>query len=304
MNLRDLQYLILVADHLSFRKAAQAAHVTQPTLSNQIRKLEQDLGVTLFERDNRNVAVTPQAEGIIAEARQMLRHAETIKDIAAGYHDPLSGTFRLGVIASLSPFFSPGLLSQLTQAAPRLSVHLHEGLTQDLEARLQARQLDAIITATEPVESSFVSLPLFREPFLIALPKTHRLAKAERVNVDDLKQDGILLLEEGHCLRDQVLPFCRARGLDDAPLGASSLMTLIHMVKHGLGVTFLPATAVTEMADGCRVKIMQGRPAYRDIRLVVRKNFPRLKAAELVAATCQSLYKSLSGRNSIKAGKA
>lgn len=293
MNLRDLQYLVLLAEQKSFRKAAMMANVTQPTLSNQIRKLEEELGILLFERDNRNVAVTSGGEAILDEARQVLNHANAMRDIAAGYHDPLSGSFRLGVIASLSPFFSPALLGQLAHDAPRMPVHLFEGVTQDLETKLLDRQLDAIITATEPVDPSLQTTPLFREPFMIALPTRHPAAKKDRVYIEDLAEDEILLLEEGHCLRDQILPFCRTNTVQEQNLGASSLVTLINMVKQGLGVTFLPITAVTDDLKGCRVRVMGGRPAYRDVRLVTRKNFPRTQAAALVAYASQGLFKKL-----------
>lgn len=293
MNLRDLEYLVALADTGHFRRAAEAVNVSQPTLSGQIRKLEAFLGVTLFERDSRNVALTSAGEAILAEARAALAHAATIRDIANAYRDPLVGPFRLGIIETLGPFLAPELLAQVTKAAPRLELILQEALTDHLIAHLHAHELDAALIATPPGEDDLRDIPLFDEPFLLAHAPGHPLARIESPTLRDIAAGNLLLLIEGHCLRDQALALCSATSVD-ARVKATSLMTLMRLAAVGAGTTLVPALAAP-FAEGLRLRPLPEGGASRRVRLVARRNYPRgraldvLAAAARAAAQCQSL---------------
>ncbi len=282
MNLRDLRYLVALAETRHFRLAAEAVNVSQPTLSGQIRKLEQTLGVLLFERDSRNVALTPAGEAVLVEARAVLAHAAAIGDIAGAFRDPLAGRFRLGVIASLGPFLAPALLSQLGLDAPRLEVVLSEGLTDPLLAALRARELDAALIATTPEGGDLALEALFEEPFLLAHAPGDPLALIDRPSLADIAQGRLLLLQEGHCLRDQALALCKADSLD-ARVQATSLVTLMGLAALGQGVTLVPALAAGT-AQGLSLRRLPSPAAGRRIGLVTRRSFPRQGAAAVIAA--------------------
>lgn len=287
MNLRDLAYLVAVADHRHFVRAAEASNVSQPTLSGQIRKLEDQLGVILFERDSRNVAPTPAGEAIVAEARAALAHAEAIRDIARAHRDPLAGRFRVGVIASLGPFLVPELLVRLERDAPRLEIVFVEDLTVPLLAALRARELDAALIATPPDGNDLSEWPLFDEPFLIAHAPEHRLAAKRAVTVRDIEAGSLLLLTEGHCLRDQALSVCGSTAVD-ARLRASSLVTLMRLVAQGHGTTFVPALAARS-AEGLMLRTPADAAPKRRIRLVARRNYPRTGALSTMADAVRAI---------------
>lgn len=285
MNLRDLQYVLLVAEYKHFGKAAEAAHVSQPTLSSQIKKLEDELGVVLFERDSRNVALTAAGAAIVAEAAQVRARVNAIKDVAQVYNDPLGGEVRLGVIASLAPFLMPELLERVGFDAPRLDVMVHEGLTDPLLLRLMNRELDAVLMASEVEPEGLQDMPLFDEPFYVACARAHPLAELQAVPMEMIGQDSLLLLDEGHCLRAQALDVCMVDSVD-ARVKASSLQTLIRMVERNRGVTLLPHLA-TRQLHTLAVKPIDGEPVYRTVRLVTRKNYLRTGAMEVIAkAAC------------------
>ena len=280
MNLRDLHYLVALADARHFGHAAEAANVSQPTLSGQIRKLEDELGVRLFERGSGTVAPTPAGRAVLEEARQVLAHAAAIRDIATAYRDPLAGPFRLGVIASLAPFLAPVLLERLQHEAPRLEMQLTEALTDDLVAGLRARQLDAALLATAVAGEDLGERPLFDEPFLLAHAPGHPLAALPHPGLDDVAGGTLMLLDEGHCLRDQALALCRS-GIVDPRVKATSLTTLMRLAASGHGATLVPALA----ARGAAGLVMRGLAAggaVRRIRLVARRSDPRLTALSLV----------------------
>lgn len=281
MNLRDLQYVLLVAEHRHFGRAAEAAHVSQPTLSSQIKKLEDQLGVVLFERDSRNVALTAAGEAIVAEAKRVMVHVNAIRDVAQVYNDPLGGEIRLGVIASLAPFLMPELLERLAHEAPRLDVMVHEGLTDTLLDKLKNRELDAVLLASEVPQDVLQDVRLFEERFLLACAAEHPLARVTEVSLEEVGRDALLLLEEGHCLRDQALAVCRVESVD-ARVKASSLQTLIRMVERNRGVTLLPQLAARQ-ARGVVLKPLAGQGVRRTVRLVMRKTYLRREAMDLIA---------------------
>lgn len=281
MNLRDLQYVLLVAEHKHFGKAAEAAHVSQPTLSSQIKKLEDELGVVLFERDSRNVALTAAGAAVVAEAAQIMARVNAIKDVAQVYNDPLGGEIRLGVIASLAPFFMPELLERLSHDAPRLDVMVHEGLTDILLTQLMNRELDAVLLASEVGQEGLQEVPLFDEPFYVACAREHPLAEMADVPMEMVGEGALLLLEEGHCLRAQALEVCMVDSVDSR-VKASSLQTLIRMVERNRGITLLPHLAARQ-DNGVVVRPLAGAPVYRTVRLVTRKNYLRRGALDVIA---------------------
>jgi LysR family hydrogen peroxide-inducible transcriptional activator len=283
MTLRELRYLVALADHLHFGRAAEACHVSQPTLSTQLRKLEAYLGATLFERTNKALHITPIGEQIVAKARRMLAEADSIVELASLKAGPLTGPLNLGVIPTLSPYLLPWLLPALKDSYPDLRLVVHEDLTDHLLERLRAHRTDAALVALPINDDELATLPLFDEPFFFACPPGHLLAEAETVSESDLREANLLLLTDGHCLRDQALAVC---GFDEAPpqedgadFRATSLETLRQLVAGGVGCTLLPALAL----GGRRDLDLEIRPlaeaANRRIGLVWRRTYP--KAADL-----------------------
>ncbi len=294
MNLRDFQYIVAVAELGHFGKAAEACHVSQPTLSGQIRKLEETLGVEIFERTKRSVRVTPEGSRIVARAQASLAEADAIREIAAAARNPLSGPLRLGVIPTIAPYLMPRLIPALVGALPEVSVKLTERFTRDLEAMLLAGELDAAVTASEPEAPRLRSIPLYEEPFWIALPGNHALAAREEIDLGELKGERLLLLSEGHCLRDQVLSFYPAIRSDPAAISTeeTSLTTILALVGGGLGITLVPAMSLAGpwVTDaGIAVRREASGAARREVRLVFRGSFTRMaligKLADVIAAT-------------------
>jgi LysR family hydrogen peroxide-inducible transcriptional activator len=281
MNLRDLRYLLAVAEHEHFGRAAKACGISQPTLSVQVRKLEQLLGVALFERTTKAVAPTAACERLIAHVRAAVAEADAILAVARNLRDPLAGRFRLGIIPTLAPYLLPLVFAPLREALPALEVEPWEDQTTALLERLRAHELDAALLATEVDGSDLASQPLFAEPFLAAMPPEHPLAGREVVALADLARD-ILVLADGHCLRDQALAACGHDGEPGGVLRASSLSTLLNMVAAGYGTTLIPglATGVAEDA-GIVLRPLAAR-AGRTVRIAWRAHFPRRVAVEAV----------------------
>ncbi|MGE0719274.1 MAG: LysR substrate-binding domain-containing protein [Alphaproteobacteria bacterium] len=290
MNLRDLSYLLAVADHRHFSRAAAAAHVSQPTLSGQIAKLEAELGVALFERDSRNVALTPAGAAIAVEARAALAHAEAIREIARAHRDPLAGPFRLGVIASLGPFLAPDLLPAIEHDAPRMTIELTEDLTDALLDALRGHRIDAALVATAPDGDDLATIVLFDEPFLVAHAPGHPLAARKRLTTDAIGGETLLLLAEGHCLRDQALALCGTAAVDPR-LKAASLLTLMGLVAAGHGATLVPKLAAS-WAEGLSLREIAGADAHRRIRLVARRHYPRMAALDVVAGAARAVARA------------
>lgn len=290
MNLRDLAYLVALADHRHFGRAAEAANVSQPTLSGQIRKLEGLLGVTLCERDSRNVALTAAGEAVVAEARAALAHAATIREIALAHRDPLAGRLRLGFIASLGPFLAADLLARLEHDAPRLEIVLVEDLTDALLAALRGHALDAALLATPADGEDLAERMLFAEPFLLAHAPDHPLAAIAAPTRRDLERSRLLLLAEGHCLRDQALSLCGAAAVD-ARVEATSLLTLMRLAAAGEAATLVPALAA-RWAEGLVLRPLEDGAAQRLLRLVARRNYPRGGALQVIAAAARAVARA------------
>lgn len=292
MTLRELRYLVALADFGHFGRAAEACHISQPTLSTQLRKLEAFLGVTLFERTNKSVHITQIGAQIVAKARRVLAEADAIVALARQKTGPLTGPLNLGVIPTLGPYLLPWLLPALTDAYPDLSLIVHEDLTDHLLDRLKTHRLDAALVALPVVDDDLTARPLFDEPFFLACPPGHPLARGQLVGPSELRQAHLLLLTDGHCLRDQALAVC---GQTDAPpqnhgadFRASSLETIRQMVAAGMGCTLLPAMALASGEDRhVAVRSLAGE-ASRRISLVWRKTYAKPSDLELLADVVRS----------------
>lgn len=245
-TIRQLEYIVAVAEHRSFHEAARRCHVSQPGLSAQIRQVEETLGVRLFERDRRHVFVTPEGEVIVRRARRVLAETDELVSTAESFEDEgLVGTLRMGVIPTVAPYLLPQSLPRVRKQYPHLRLLLYEGQTHDIVARLQEGRLDLLLLALEADLGRAETHPLFRDDFVLALPSGHALGKKKKVGDADLATDEVLLLDDGHCLRDQALPVCRrARAQEVDDFRAGSLPTLAQMVASGLGMTLLPRVAV------------------------------------------------------------
>jgi LysR family transcriptional regulator, hydrogen peroxide-inducible genes activator len=280
MNLQELRYLVAVAEHRHFGRAAEACNVSQPTLSSQIKKLEDELGVTLLERTNKRVDLTPVGAQILTHAQRALAEAGQMEAVAQAARDPLVGPLKLGVIPTLAPYLLPLILKPLKQAYPGLTLELWEDQTRWLIDGLRNHRLDAALLATSPEAPEITDLKLFQEPLLAALPKHHKLAKAAKVDEAALAEE-LLVLADGHCLASQALEACGARAVRTGMAGAmqaSTLETLVNMVAAGYGATLLPALA----ADSFSKREVVLRPllggSSRTIRLASRPGFPRAQA--------------------------
>jgi len=272
-TIRQLEYAVAVAEHLHFRRAAEACHVTQPALSTQVQALEETLGVQLFERAARKVLLTPVGREVVAQARRVLAEADGLSDTARAAREPLAGLLRLGVIPTVAPYLLPRVLPGLRDRFPRLELFLREEFTHVLLQRLNEGELDVLLLAL-PLPGEVEALPLFRDEFRLAVPARHPLAGRSRVQDSDLVDQEVLLLEDGHCLRDQALAICNHAGAREASrMRATSLGTLTQMVAGGLGTTLLPKMAldVEGRAGGVRVIPFTEPTPYREIGLAWRK---------------------------------
>lgn len=287
MNLRDLDYICAVADHKHFGRAADACFVSQPTLSGQIKKLEIQLGVTLFERGHKNIRVTDIGEEIILIAREAREAAQRIKTVAAASQDPFAGTLSLGLIPTIAPYLIPSFVANVQTSLTNLAIHYSEDITERLVESLLSGTLDVAILATPPEDDSLAAIELYSEPFWLIFPNGHNLTHMNEVAMADVEESDILLLTEGHCFRDQALSICRSpQKRRQQNLRATSLETLINLVASGQGITLVPALAMrqswlTESNLGSHKITDKG--AYRQIYLTYRKRFPQMKAVHALA---------------------
>jgi LysR family hydrogen peroxide-inducible transcriptional activator len=291
VNLRDLKYILALAETRHFGRAAARCFVSQSTLSGQVKRLEDELGVTIFERTNRAVEVTPIGAAILTHARLLLEQADAIEQVARAHQDPLAGPLRLGAIPTLSPYLVPLLLLPLRQRCPQLKLVLIEELTDSLLRRLTAHEIDAALLATPVTEPDLAAIPLFDEPFWLAHPRAHPLRDIDPITANDLGRVELLLLSEGHCLSHQVMDVChlanRPREGEMADLRAASLDTLLQLVAAGFGCTLVPALALRGRwsADGAiSMRRLNLPDAYRRIVLAYRRSFPRMAALHAFAA--------------------
>jgi LysR family transcriptional regulator, hydrogen peroxide-inducible genes activator len=286
IKLKDLRYLVAVADALHFGRAAERCFVSQPTLSAQLKKLEQYLGVQLIERQPNNVSLTEAGKQIVARARRILEASDEVVTLARAHRDPLAGRLRLALLPTIGPYLLPRVSQSIRRALPRLELHLYEYQTAPMLEKLRCGELDLGILAL-PVElEGLEARELFAEPFTVAVPDRHRLARQERVQVADLEDETLLLLEEGHCLRDQALEVCSRVGAGESQdFRATSLETLRQMVATGAGVTLLPELATKgAYGDARGVTVLPfAKPApVRRIGAVWRRTTARRPAIDAV----------------------
>lgn len=293
MTLTELRYLVALSETGHFRKAAEQCNVSQPTLSIAIKKLEEELGISLFERARHKVATTPVGERIVEQARTVLREARNLRLLAEQGKDPLGTMLSVGAIYTVGPYLFPRLVSRLQQLAPKMPLFIEENYTASLRRKLTGGELDAIFVALPFTETDIVTRPLFDEPFVVLLPHNHELAKQSHIDTGALAAHQVLLMGEGHCFRDQVLEACpglqiairenSAQGR--AVVEGSSLETLKHMVASGLGITVLPQSAAKEATYGERslaVRPFIDPAPTRSIALAWRASYPRPEAIDIL----------------------
>jgi len=298
MTLTALRYIVAVSRELHFGRAAATCHVSQPTLSVAIKKLENELDVTLFERHQHDVTITPVGQRIIEQAIFVLEQASSIKSIAEEGKDPLKGVLKLGVIYTIGPFLLPHLIPLLNRETPDLVLIIKEDFTVNLAEKLKRGELDMIIVSTPFVQPGVTVEVLYKEPFTVVLPGRHKLTGKKQIKTDDLIEETLLLLKSGNCFRDQVMDACPACKSDtfskdkiQKTLEGSSIETIKQMVAAGSGVTVLPSTAI-QRHDGLN-KLVEYRPfakpaPEREVALAYRNSYPRKR---LVGLICDMIRK-------------
>jgi len=301
MNVRDLAYLVAVERHRSMSRAAEACDATQPTLSAQIAKVERELGVTLFEREARGLTPTDAGRAVLDHARRVLGAVDDLVAAAHEHLDPLGGTLRLGLIPTLAPYLLPHLLPAMRTHLTRLRPAIVEEQTEPLLERLRAGTIEAAFIATPVDPERFALIPLFDEPLLVALYAHHPLAGRDTIEPSEIDPSTLLLLSEGHCLRDQTLAFCSDPSLGKNLSGdfrAASLETVLHLVEAGLGITLVPEMYVrAERRTTSRIvfRPLETPSASRPIALVFRRSSPRRVAFDEVARLTRELWTAMQG---------
>jgi LysR family transcriptional regulator, hydrogen peroxide-inducible genes activator len=292
-TLRQLQYVVAVATTKSFRGAAALCHVSQPSLSSQIAQVEGALGVPLFERDRRGVLLTPAGTALIERAQTLLRAADDLVTTSQHFADPLAGTLRIGVIPTISPYLLPEIAPVLRKAFPRLSLIYREDKTSVLVDTLEQGELDGALLALEANLGDLVHETVAEDAFVLAVAPTHRFAERKRaVALSDLEGENVLLLDDGHCLREQALSFCARAKTEELEFRATSLATLCQMVAGGAGVTLLPSLAVpmeNRRSQFVVLPFTKPRPA-RTIVLAYRSSSPSKETLQSIGATVRRAY--------------
>ncbi len=308
MTLTELRYVVTLARERHFGRAAERCHVSQPTLSVAVKKLEDELGIPLFERSKSSIRVTETGQRIIEQAQRVLDQVGVIKDMAQDGKNQLNSPLRVGAIYTIGPYLFPHLLPELRRAAPDMPLFIEENYTASLRQKLRHSDLDAIIIALPFEEPEVVTLPLYDEPFVVLLPAGHPLTEKESLTAEELAREQLLLLGPGHCFRDQVLESCPplvdavTRNASSAAPAlvteGSSLETIRHMVASGLGITVLPLSAATAMQyheDILAVRPFAAPVPFRTVALAWRVTFPRPKAIDvlsLAASQCRVIEKA------------
>lgn len=300
MTLSEFRYIVAVAKELHFGRAAEKCFVSQPTLSVAVKKIEDELGVTLFERHQHEVSITPIGETIIKQAKVILNETNTLKELAKQNKDELSGELKLGVIYTIGPYLLPKLIPVINKQVSDLVLIIEEDYTDNLANKLKAGEIDIAILANPFEQSGIQTEVLYQEPFMVALPSHHPLTKKKKLNADDLLNDTMLLLKSGNCFRDQVVKVCPSC---ISPIGknkrlqktlqGSSIETIRQMVAAGAGITILPGSSIG--ANNSLNGMLEYRPftkptPYREVIIAYRKSFPGIKAVELIKksiATCK-----------------
>ena len=288
MTLTDLRYLVALARERHFGRAAEKCHVSQPTLSVAVKKVEEELGVQLFERSASEVKITETGRRIVVQAEKVLMEATQIHEIAAAGKDPLAGPLRVGVIYTIGPYLLPRLIPRMHELAPRMPLIIHENYTARLVEVLKRGELDVIIISLPLEEAGIVAQPVYDEPFRVLMPAAHAWTQGTQVDAQQLAEDQLLLLGAGNCFRDPVLevcPACRNIGGLQRTLEGSSLETIRHMVATGLGVTVLPSSAADELAVQnplVAVRPFSDPQPSRRVALAWRVTYPRNGAIDVL----------------------
>ncbi|QGZ29309.1 hydrogen peroxide-inducible genes activator [Stutzerimonas stutzeri] len=290
MTLTELRYIVTLAQEQHFGRAAERCHVSQPTLSVGVKKLEDELGVLIFERTKSAVRLTPVGEGIVTQAQKVLEQAQSIRELAQAGKNQLAAPLKVGAIYTVGPYMFPHLIPQLHRVAPDMPLYIEENFTHVLRDKLRTGELDAIIIALPFQEADVLTLPLYDEPFYVLMPANHPWAKKETIDAEMLNDKSLLLLGEGHCFRDQVLEACPTTRKGEAPthttVESSSLETIRHMVASGLGVSILPLSAVDShhySAGVLDIRPLTPPVPFRTVAIAWRASFPRPKAIEVLA---------------------
>ncbi len=303
MTLTEMRYIVALARERHFGKAAESCHVSQPTLSVALKKVEGQLGAALFERTASDVRITALGERIVAQARRVLEEAVKLEEIAESTGDPMSGQLRVGIIYTIAPYLLPQLIPALSKQAPKMPLFLKEDFTGNLIPALKAGELDVIVIALPFTEPGLVAQPVYEEPFRVVVPADHSWVGRPDIQADELDGQNLLLLGQGNCFRDQVLESCPRLTAPDAlehSLEGSSLETIRYMVASGAGVAVMPSTAADPLIDKeamVRVLPFAGKSPARTVGLVWRVTFPRPQAIDAVRAALLSC--NLPGATSI-----
>lgn len=291
MTLTELRYVVTLAQERHFGRAAEKCHVSQPTLSVAIKKLEAELKIAIFERSKNAVSVTPLGEQIITQSQRVLEESRSILEIATAGQNQLNSPLKIGAIFTIGPYLFPHLIPRIYAEARQMPLYLEENYTAVLRRQLRDGDLDAIIVALPFTEADVVTRPIYTESFVVVMPKQHPWTKLESVVADALADEDILMLGEGHCFRDQVYKMCPALSRKQhsrlgSVLEGSSLETLKHMVASGLGVTVLPETAISNLdLNLVETRPLQGNAPTRTVALAWRASFPRNQAIDLLLET-------------------
>ena len=288
MTLTELRYIVTLAQERHFGRAAEKCHVSQPTLSVAVKKLESELNVSIFERSKNSVAITPIGEQLVAQAQKVLEETRSLKEIASAGKDQLKSPLRVGAIFTIGPYLFPHLVPQAHRAAAGMPLYLEESYTAVLRRQLREGELDAIIVALPFNEPDVLTRPLYDEAFVVVMPSDHPWRKQKSISPEQLTDEDVLLLGEGHCFRDQVLELCPALSRKHhshlgSVLEGSSLETLKLMVASGLGVTVLPESAISSLDPNTLITRPFSNPVpYRTVALAWRASFPRGQAIDLL----------------------
>ena len=274
MNLRDLKYIVEVAREKNFARASEKVFVSQPALSMQIKKLEDSLGVNIFERDKQNFLITPIGQEIIKRAEIILQESEEIKSIAKNFNDPFAGEIRIGAFPTVATYFLPNFVRNIHKKFPKLKIFLIEEKSDILIEKLREGLIDATLLAMPINDDSLIGEKIFSEKFLLATPKNHALAKKSKIQIKELKNQELILLEDGHCMRDQALEICSSvKAYENTDFQATSLETLRQMVANGNGITLMPEIAVRNDDKISYTKIFNA--PFRTVGFYYRKSSVR-----------------------------
>lgn len=294
MNIRDLEYLVALSEHKHFRRAADACHVSQPTLSGQIRKLEDELGIILLERTSRKVLFTQSGLLLVNQARAVLREVKLLREMASNQGKEMAGPLHLGIIPTLSPYLLPYVIPALKENFPELELFIYEAQTQQLLDQLQVGSLDCAVIASVPESESFIELSIFREKMFLAVSDEHKWANETSINMNKLNGHELLMLDDGHCLRNQTFGYCFSAGArENTRFQATSLETLRNMVAANAGITLMPELAVINEGNRTGVKYIpcHSPEPVRQINFVYRPGSPLRSRYDRVA---QSISNTIS----------